>query len=66
MTEPEQLQCTSACGGNGYIDCWDCGGLGEVEVPDDDMTEMWVRCRTCGGRGGWACPACEQREGPRT
>lgn len=56
------LECTDACGGNGYIDCWDCGGSGWVEVALDDMTDDEEVCRTCHGEGGWRCPACVARE----
>lgn len=55
-------KCSEACGGNGYIDCWDCGGSGQVEVPDDDMTTVTTKCGTCLGDGGWPCRVCEARE----
>lgn len=57
------LECSEACGGNGFIDCWDCGGSGMVTIPDDDITDVDVECSTCGGNGGWRCPACKEREG---
>jgi hypothetical protein len=56
------LECSEACGGNGYIDCWNCGGEGQIEVPDDDITDTWATCGICRGEGGWPCPACEARE----
>jgi ubiquitin C-terminal hydrolase len=31
-------------------------------VADDDMTDMFVECLTCGGDGWWRCPACKERE----
>lgn len=56
-------ECSEECGGNGWIDCWECGGDGIVCVPDDDMTEIESACVTCAGRGGWRCPVCVAREG---
>jgi hypothetical protein len=50
------------CDGNGYVDCWHCGGEGWY---DDDDAEMYeadcapqIRCVECNGRGVLTCPGC--------
>jgi len=47
-------QC-ARCGSSVYfVDCWECGGEGEVE--DDDWQNFegdMVCCRHCRGTGGW-------------
>lgn len=62
--EPRETptECSEACGGNGWIDCWDCGGSGTVTIPDDDVTDIDIECVTCLGNGGWRCQVCELRE----
>jgi hypothetical protein len=56
-TASEMPECR--CDGNGWIECWDCGGSGEVMVMLDDITEDVEDCRTCSGHGGFSCPAHE-------
>lgn len=50
-----------------WVDCYECGGAGEVEVYDDDP--LWYdpddteSCQLCAGDGGrWICDntACKQ------
>ena len=60
MTEPDE--CPEECGGNGYIDCWNCDGDGAAEVTDDEMTICEEECNVCNGLGCWECPVCEARE----
>jgi hypothetical protein len=56
-TVEQQAECS--CDGNGWIDCWDCGGEGEVTVALDDLDDDVDACPTCDGNGGWPCPAHE-------
>lgn len=49
------------CGGNmDWVDCWSCGGEGEIDVYEEDP--MWYdpgdteKCEECNGDGGyWEC-----------
>lgn len=55
--------CSEECGGNGWIQCWDCGGAGGYHDCGDDCCpclspEPNVVCTTCSGAGIWQCPAC--------
>lgn len=52
------------CDGNGYTECWDCGGEGGYHNCGDDCCphvnpELETDCDTCGGNGRIECPACE-------
>lgn len=64
QASPPPSVCSEECGGNGWIDCWECGGDGIVCVPDDDMTEIESTCMTCVGHGGFRCPVCAARDEP--
>lgn len=52
------------CDGNGWTDCWDCGGEGGYHDCGDDCCphldpEPETNCDTCDGTGRIECPACE-------
>ncbi len=41
-----------------WVDCFDCGGDGDINVYDGDLLEdTYETCMTCDGHGGWyVCP----------
>lgn len=51
------------CDGNGWIDCWYCGGEGDYHDCGEDTCccaepdfDERIDCDECGGKGGWPCP----------
>lgn len=54
------------CDGNGFVDCWKCGGDGEYDAPIDDCTDELATCDECNGAGGFVCPACSENSRDET
>lgn len=53
----EDCQCARCGSSCGWLDCWDCGGTGEI-VDERDWTlggliDASEPCRNCEGYGGW-------------
>lgn len=36
-----------------WIECWNCGGEGEIEDEDWQFAGEFYTCDICDGRGGW-------------
>ncbi len=56
------MEIACCCDGNGWVDCWMCGGDGGFHDCGEDVCccldkeDLNETCSECGGRGGFPCP----------